>query len=137
MGYQTVCNVSRVSTYAQAKKMHDDTKPIRGRAVEKRPLGQRRDADNYWVRMDGENVEFMVYGTACITWRPDGTVLLYVGSWSSQTTHQFFEQVLGVTARGFDGRSLIVKSAIRLPKLQPTCVSTLLMPCCAASGATT
>lgn len=110
MGYRTVCNVPRVSTYAQAKQIHDDTKPIRGRSVDKRPLGQRRDADNYWVRMDGENgenVEFMVYGTACITWRPDGTVALYTGGWHSQTTHQFFERVLGVGARGFNGGSLI------------------------------
>jgi hypothetical protein len=92
-------NVPRVETYALAKNLHDSIKPIRGRSPEIRPLGNRRDADSYWVRMNGEDVEFMLYKTPVITYRPNGDVVLSNGGYSTVSTHQFFDRVLGVDAR--------------------------------------
>lgn len=99
MGYQTVMNVPRVLTYALAKNLFDSTTPIRGRSPEIRPLGNRRDADSYWVRMNGEDVEFMLYKSAVITYKPDGGVVLTPDTYSTVSTHQFFDRVLGVDAR--------------------------------------
>ena len=99
MGYQTVMNVPRVETYALAKNLFDSIKPIRGRSPEIRPLGNRRDADSYWVRMDGENVVFMLYKSPVITYKPNGDVVLSNGGYSTVSTHQFFDRVLGVDAR--------------------------------------
>ena len=99
MGYQTVMNVPRVLTYALAKNLFDSIKPIRGRSPEIRPLGSRRDADTYWVRMDGEDVQFVLYKTPVITYRPNGDVVLSNGGYSTVSTHQFFDRVLGVDAR--------------------------------------
>jgi hypothetical protein len=107
MGYQTVMNVPRVLTYALAKNLHDSIKPIRGRSPEIRPLGNRRDADSYWVRMNGEDVEFVLYKSAVITYKPDGGVVLTPDTYSTVSTHQFFDRVLGVDARASRQNSVI------------------------------
>jgi len=98
MGYATVMNVPRVTTYPEAKKLFDSIVPIRGRSPEIRPLGNRRDADSYWVKMEGDDVVFMLYKSAVITYKPDGSVVLTPDSYSTVSTHQFFHRVLGVGA---------------------------------------
>lgn len=107
MGYATVMNVPRVTTYPEAKKIHDDTKPIRGRSPEIRPLGNRRDADSYWVRMNGDDVEFVLYKSPVITYKPDGAVVLTPDTFSTVSTHQFFARVLGVGANAARHNSVI------------------------------
>lgn len=107
MGYATVMNVPRVETYALAKKIHDDTKPIRGRSPEIRPLGNRRDADSYWVRMNGDDVEFVLYKSPVITYKPDGGVVLTPDTYSTVSTHQFFARVLGVGANAVRQNTVI------------------------------
>ena len=100
-------NVPRVETYALAKNLHDSIKPIRGRSPEIRPLGNRRDADSYWVRMNGEDVEFVLYKSAVITYKPDGSVVLTPDTYSTVSTHQFFHRVLGVGANASRQHSVI------------------------------
>jgi len=100
MGYSTVKEVKRCFTYADAKYVHDKTKPIRGRSPDIRPLGQRRDADTYSVRMHGENVEFVLYKTPVVTYLPNGDVMVKTDGWSSISTHQFICQVLGISCYG-------------------------------------
>jgi len=107
MGYATVMSVPRVQTYALAKNLHDSTKPIRGRDPEIRPLGNRRDADSYWVRMDGDDVVFMLYKSPVITYKPDGGVVLTPDAYSTVSTHQFFHRVLGVGAQASRNTSVI------------------------------
>lgn len=107
MGYATVMNVPRVTTYSEAKNLHDSIKPIRGRDPEIRPLGNRRDADSYWVRMNGEDVEFVLYKSAVITYKPDGGVVLTPDTYSTVSTHQFFARVLGVGANAVRQNSVI------------------------------
>ena len=51
--------VPRVDNYEFAKRIYNNTKPLRGRAEEIRPLGNRRDADTYHIRMNGEAVELV------------------------------------------------------------------------------
>jgi hypothetical protein len=100
MGYKTIDHVKRCFTYADAKYVHDKTTPIRGRSPEVRPLGQRRDAGVYSVRMSGANVEFVLYKTPVITYLPNGDVVIKTDGWNSMSTHQFIEQVLGVKCYG-------------------------------------
>ena len=107
MGYATVMNVPRVTTYTEAKKIHDNTKPIRGRSPEIRPLGNRRDADSYWVRMNGEDVEFVLYKSPVITYKPTGEVVLTPDTYSTVSTHQFFARVLGVGANAVRQNTVI------------------------------
>jgi hypothetical protein len=107
MGYATVMNVPRVTTYPEAKKIHDSTTPIRGRSPEIRPLGNRRDADSYWVRMNGDDVEFVLYKSPVITYKPDGSVVLTPDTYSTVSTHQFFARVLGVGANAVRQNTVI------------------------------
>ncbi len=50
MGYQTVMAVPRIADYKEAYKKWNDTKPLRGRSEDIRPLGERRDVDTYSIR---------------------------------------------------------------------------------------
>lgn len=100
MGYATVQRVPRIHDYAQALRIHDNTKPLRGRSPEIRPLGDRRNADTYWIRKEGDSVELVLYKTPVITFMPDGEVVLFVDSYNTVSTHQFIGKVLGIPAQG-------------------------------------
>jgi hypothetical protein len=100
MGYATVQRVPRVHDYKTALKLHDNIKPLRGRSPEIKPLGDRRDADTYHIRKDGDAVELVLYKTPVITFMPDGEVMLFVDSYNTVSTHQFIQQVLGIGASG-------------------------------------
>jgi hypothetical protein len=105
MGYATVQRVPRIHDYAQALRIHDTIKPLRGRSPEIKPLGARRDADTYHIRkagnaVFGESIELVLYKTPVITFMPDGEVVLFVDSYNTVATHQFIQQVLGIGASG-------------------------------------
>ena len=104
MGYRSVLHVPQVSTYAQAKRTYDKSVPIRGRSIEVRPLGKRKDVDTYWCRMkeDGsEDIEFMLYRTAVLTFKKDGDVVVQTNGYSTISTHEFISHVLPmVSCRG-------------------------------------
>lgn len=107
MGYRTVKNVKRLWSYAEAKSWHDMTKPIRGRSPEIRPLAERRDVDTYSIRMNGDDVECVLYRTPVITFKPDNTVVLWMDKWNSVSTRQFIFQMLGIAANG-NGNSTVL-----------------------------
>lgn len=103
MGYRSVTHVPRVKTYSHARKIFDSSVPIRGRAAEFRPLGRRRDVDTYWCRIkqDGsEDVQFMLYQTAVLTFKKDNDVVVHTNGYSTQSTHEFISHVLSVSCRG-------------------------------------
>jgi len=107
MGYATVMKVPRMYSYADALKKHDETKPLRGRDPEIRPLGNRRDADTYHIRKNGEAIELVLYKTPVITFMPDGEVVIYTGTYNTVSTHQFIKQVLGISAQGVRNSSVL------------------------------
>jgi hypothetical protein len=92
--------VPRVHNYADALRIHDNTKPLRGRSPEIKPLGERRDADTYHIRKHGDAIELVLYKTPVITFMPDGEVVLFVDNHNTVSTHQFISHVLGVSAWG-------------------------------------
>jgi hypothetical protein len=100
MGYATVMRVPRIQDYATALKAFNYIKPLRGRSPEIKPLGNRRDADTYHIRMDGEAVELVLYKTPVITFMPDGEVVLFIDSYNTVATQQFISHVLGIGASG-------------------------------------
>ena len=107
MGYATVMRVPRVLDYSDAKWQYDNIKPIRGRAFEVRPLGERRDVDTYSIRMNGDDVELVLYKTPVITFRTNGEVVIRNDGWTNVSTHQFITRVLGLPTRGKGGSSVI------------------------------
>jgi len=99
--------VPRVLDYSDAKWQYDTSKPIRGRVPEVRPLGNRRDVDTYSIRMNGDDVELVLYQTPVITFKTNGEIVLRTNGWASVSTHQFIQQVLGLPAHGKAGSSVI------------------------------
>ena len=100
MGYATIRRVPQVRSYEQALSIFSNSRPVRGRAEEVRPLGDRRDADTYRVRKNGEAIELVLYKTPVITFTPDGEVSLFVDGYNTVATHQFIGWVLGISVHG-------------------------------------
>lgn len=105
MGYATIRHVPRVQDYKTALNIYNNTKPLRGRNPEIRPLGNRRDADTYHIRkagnvVFGEAIELVLYKTPVITFEADGDVVLFIDGYNSVSTHQFLHQVLNIGANG-------------------------------------
>ena len=57
--------------------------------------------------MEGEDVVFMLYKSAVITYKPDDSVVLTPDTYSTVSTHQFFNRVLGVGANASRQHSVI------------------------------
>jgi hypothetical protein len=57
--------------------------------------------------MNGEDVEFVLYKSAVITYKPDGGVVLTPDTYSTVSTHQFFARVLGVGANAVRQNTVI------------------------------
>jgi hypothetical protein len=74
--------------YEHYKKMFNDTKPIRGRAEDVRPIGQRR-RDWELIEMDGDVVACKLYNTQVVRYYPNGQVGLRCGGWPTPLTADF------------------------------------------------
>lgn len=74
--------------YQDYKNLYDNTKPIRGRAEDVRPIGQRR-RDWERIEMDGDVVACRLYNTQVVRYYPDGRIGLRCDSWSTPLTADF------------------------------------------------
>lgn len=103
--------ITRIFNYEQALKQFNDTKPIRGRAIECRPLGHRNRA---WfsIRLnEQQEVECCEYNhNPSVTFRPNGEVWIRP-QWISVSSCAFIEEVLGIGAYQFDYKIQIQLSA--------------------------
>jgi hypothetical protein len=74
--------------YQDFKNLYDSIKPIRGRAEDVRPIGQRRRT---WERieMDGDVVACRLYDTQVVRYYPDGRIGVRCGGWQSPLTAEF------------------------------------------------
>ena len=110
MGYQTVMAVPRIADYKEAYKKWNNTKPMRGRSDDIRPLGERRYVDTYSIRKNiwTEAIELVLYQTPVIKFKSDDEVVLNYGRWPSASTCQFITRVLaGVGASRVRGEVVL------------------------------
>lgn len=111
MGYQTVKQVPHFRDYATAHRWWENTKPIRGRSMDTRPLAERRYVDCYSLRKNAQNnaIECVLYQTPVVTFMPDGDIEVRTSGWATTSTHKFIEEVLGggVRANGQRGKTIV------------------------------
>lgn len=110
MGYRTIQKVRfNMRKYADVKRIYDKTQPIRGRSENQpnRPLGARRDVDTYHMKMRGDDVQFYLYRTPVVTYRPDGVIELFTDGWNSVSTRQFIEHVLNIRCYNKNSRMVV------------------------------
>lgn len=109
-GYRN-SGITRIFNYEQALKQFNDTKPIRGREKECRPLGHR-NRPHFSIKLnDKQEVECCEYNhTPSVTFRPNGEVLIKP-QWVSVSSAAFIEEVLGVRAYQSDYKVLVCVGA--------------------------
>ena len=115
-GHHRNSGITQINDYAFALKRWEDTKPIRGRVVDTRPLGHRRN-DHYLINklLEGA-VECILYKTPVVTFYENGDVVIRHDGYNSVSTCNFIGEVLGIhssifnynTLVGFGGKDYIV-----------------------------
>jgi hypothetical protein len=100
-GYRN-SGITRIFSYEQALKQFNDTKPIRGRDVECRPLGHR-DRPHFSIKLnEQQEVECCDYNAKpAVTFRPNGEVWIRP-QWISVSSCAFIEEVLGIASSQVD-----------------------------------
>ena len=95
-GHQRNSGIPQVNDYATALKLWEDTKPIRGRAVDTRPLGHRRN-DHYLInKLPDGAVQCILYQTPVVIFHENGEVHIKHDGWNSVSTCNFIGEVLGI-----------------------------------------
>jgi hypothetical protein len=87
----------RLTSYADAAKREAETKPIRGRDPEVKPLGRRNQP--WWRIMREENGDICICAgnEPLLRYRPDDTLLIYdVGYWSKASYNEVVTEVTGI-----------------------------------------
>ncbi len=106
-GHQRNSGIPLINDYASALKLWEDTKPIRGRAIDTRPLGHRRN-DHYLINFLPEGaVECILYKTPVVTFWENGDVVIKHDGWNSVSTCNFIGEVLGLHSSIFNYKTLV------------------------------
>ena len=92
-----------MSYYTRYKDLFNSVKPIRGRAEDVRPIGQRR-RDWETIRMNGDVVECVLYKTPVVRYYPDGKIGFLCGGWATPSTAEFMHIHSPLMARKKDNR---------------------------------
>jgi len=82
----------RIISYAEAKHMYENTKPIRGNPAF-RPLDRRSKDAKGSIKQVGDNYVIQLYSTNIVTYYPNGDVRLNTGNYSTISTASAIGQV--------------------------------------------
>jgi hypothetical protein len=109
-------DVKRIVTYEEAKLRYEQIKPIRGRAGDVRPLGDRKN-DSYRIAKsinplsDITSYQCILYQTPVVEFKPDGDVEINMGGWGSSATRVFIERILHLSCYSKNGSSVLLLSS--------------------------
>lgn len=76
-------------TFEGIKNLYDSIKPIRGRAKDFRPLGDRRRDWERVEKIDEDTYAYVLYNTNCVTIKRDNSITLEHNGWNSISTAEF------------------------------------------------
>jgi hypothetical protein len=98
--FRSVGRIRRMRYFAEAHDAYHDIKPIRGGDV--RPIGDRRNTQYQVTRKTNDTGGYTYYAklyeTDLITYHPDNTLEIALGSWTSALSMDFIGTVLGIKA---------------------------------------
>lgn len=80
-----------IYSYEEMKKHFERVKPIRGRAIETRPIDARR-RDWELIELDGDVIACKLYHTQVVRYYPDGSVGIATDGWETPTTVKFINK---------------------------------------------
>ena len=103
LAYNTLRDMPRLRTYADANRREMETKPIRGDKDNTKPLGKRSQKWRHIKREDNNDICIYVGGDVLIRFRPNDDVLIYdIGYWNKATYNDIIGEVLGIHVETFD-----------------------------------
>lgn len=91
---RNVSAIPSLGTYERAAERERAVVPIRGRSVECKPLGNRRDSNARIHRRNDGAIVCYLYRTDVVTYYPDGRVVVRVNGWPSTVTANFITKLL-------------------------------------------
>ena len=91
-------NLDSMPDYATALRIYNARKPyIKGKHKGERPLGRNRRHDRSRIALDNDgNIRVKHWQTDIILYKPDGSISLDCGGWSSISTAQIMQELLGL-----------------------------------------
>lgn len=107
-GHYRNTGIPRIRDYGEAMCRFNNTRPIRGRTDPSRPqypLGHRSKVDSFHMKRCPftQDVEFYLYRTPVITFKPDGEVWIKSDGWDTISTSNFLTEALsGIHAQIYD-----------------------------------
>lgn len=115
--------INYINSYEEAKLRHSRIKPIRGRAVDVRPLcSDRSGPDQYSIRkviVDGREVyQCVLYNTPVLSYYPNGDVAINFGGWGTATSRAFVGEILGVACCRSKGNDYLLIGGKESPLTQ-------------------
>lgn len=112
--------MATIADYTTAERHFENTKHIRGRSEQSKPLGERRDFDRFsmtkshWMNdkggSDGEckpSYDCVLYSTTVVRFRPDGVVAVRDGGYVTQSTHAFIRRLTNVSVSTHEGATVL------------------------------
>ena len=111
-GNGSMRDIKRITTYEEAKLRYEQVKPIRGRAGDVRPLGERKN-DHFRIAKQVNplsgvtSYQCILYSTPVVEFKPDGDVEIVMGGWGSTATRTFIERVLHLSCYSKNGSSVL------------------------------
>jgi hypothetical protein len=95
-----------------AEQHEQSIKPIRGRSLECKPIGNRRHQHLTIRRGSDETIICRMYRTDVLTYHKSGWITVNLGGWVTQTTLAFISSVLGLHVVQRHGRPWIYARAV-------------------------
>jgi hypothetical protein len=123
-------NVPRIHSYTDALYKYNNTKPIKGRADDPRPLGERRYVDTYSIRKNvwTEAIECVLYKTPVVKFTTEDEVVINIDNWPSASTCQFISRIIpSVYAHRVRGEVVLGFSGIDTKLMLPARGETVLV----------
>jgi hypothetical protein len=93
-----------LQTYADALETYNNVEPIRGsgRNAGLKPLGHRNRIQFQLLKGSDNEIKCRLYDTDVVVFYPDGTIKITDATYTTQTTANFIEDVLGIRGRVSD-----------------------------------
>ena len=88
-------DVPRLLDYAEAAAHEASIKPIRGRSVETKPIGDRRNQHKIIRKNSDGSIACRLYRTDVVTFHEDGRIEVRWDGFVTQTTSNFISELLG------------------------------------------
>lgn len=113
MTFATITRIKQLRNYGDAQRAYHLTKPLRGqKGNDVRPLGQRRDAHQYYIEKHqaekGNEFWCFLYNTPVVKFLPEDKIEIFTDGWGTGMTMAFIGQVLGIGAYRTRGNCVFV-----------------------------